>query len=353
MASIRQRDGRYQVRITRKGYGALSKTFTNRGDAVKWARATEVAIEQGAIQTQARSMTLAAAITKYRRERMPLKKAARSEQYILNLWARSPLADAAMERIRPAQIAEWRDTRLTSGAAAQTVRNDLTVLSAIFEQAIKEWGCDSLVNPVRRIRRPAAPKPRTRRISPDEVSAIKTATASPHLPALIDLAIETAMRLGELTSITPSMLDLTMRTVTLLDSKNGHGRVVPLSSAALEILKRRSANVAPNDKIFATSSHGATVAFKRAVERARKSAHQRDSLTIRSNFLTDLRFHDLRREATTRFFERGLDLVSVASITGHRVVEMVRRYTAFRASDLAARLDQPKTASHLTNSLIT
>ena len=51
MASIRQRDGKFQVRIIRKGYRALSKTFTNRGDAVKWARATEVEIERGVIQT--------------------------------------------------------------------------------------------------------------------------------------------------------------------------------------------------------------------------------------------------------------------------------------------------------------
>ena len=287
-----------------------------------------------------RSVTLADAITRYREERTPLKKSARSERYLLDAWARCPLAKTLLNRIRPAQIAEWRDARVNSGAAAQTVRNALTVLSAIYEQAIREWGHDQLVNPVRRIRRPSAPKPRTRRVTAEELSALKKATESPHLSDLIDLAVETGMRLGELASITPSMVNTAARTVTLNDSKNGNGRAVPLSMVALGIIQRRSANTISTDRLFPITSHSATVAFKRAVLRARKRFQQRDSLPIRSDFLADLRFHDLRREATTRFFERGLDLVSVASITGHKVAEMVKRYTAFRASDLAEKLDR-------------
>ena len=339
MATIRRRLGKYQARIQRRGMPHLARTFSNRRDAEKWARATEVEIERGGIQAHTRSITLSDAIERYRRERTPHKKSARSERYKLDAWARSSLADTPLNRIRPAQIAEWRDARTASGTAAQTVRNDLTTLSAIYEQAIREWGFDHLSNPVRRIRRPPAPRPRTRRVTTEEISAIKAATASPHLSDLIDLAIETGMRLGELVSITPSMVDSSARTVTLKDSKNGHGRVVPLSTVALGTLQKRSSNTVFTDRLFPISSHGATVAFKRAVVRARNRLHQRDSLPIRSDFLTDLRFHDLRREATTRFFEKGLDLVSVASITGHRVAEMVKRYTAFHASDLAARLD--------------
>ena len=75
MASIRQRDGKFQVRIIRIGHRALSKTFTNRGDAVKWARAVEVEIERGAIQTHTRFITLRDAIDRYRRERTPNKRA--------------------------------------------------------------------------------------------------------------------------------------------------------------------------------------------------------------------------------------------------------------------------------------
>ena len=51
-----------------------------------------------------------------------------------------------------------------------------------------------------------------------------------------------------------------------------------------------------------------------------------------------LRFHDLRHEATSRFFERGLNVMEVASVTGHKTLQMLKRYTHLSATDLATRL---------------
>lgn len=342
MASIRQRDGKFQVRIIRKGHRAISKTFTNRGDAVKWARATEVEIERGAIQTHTRFITLRDAIDRYRRERTPHKKSARSERYLLAAWARSSLAGNPLNRIRPAQIAEWRDARTAAGASAQTVRNHLTALSSVFQAAITEWGHDDLSNPVRRIRRPPPPRARTRRVTPDEIEAIKAHTESKDLPDLIDLAVETAMRLGEAVTLTVTSVDPGNRTLTLSDTKNGHSRVVPLSPRAIVILKTRLARAASerDNRLFPITAHAATVAFKRAVARARRAHRVELSTPHQAPYLDDLRFHDLRREATSRLFERGLSVMEVSSITGHRVLEMLRRYTALQAKDLAAKLQQ-------------
>ena len=341
MASIRQRDGKFQVRIIRKGHRALSKTFTNRGDAIKWARATEVEIERGAIWTGTRSVTLADAITRYRRERTPHKKSARSERYLLNAWARSNLAEIPVNRIRPAQIAEWRDARTAAGASAQTVRNHLTALSTVFQAAITEWGHDDLSNPVRRIRRPPPPRARTRRVTPEELEVIKAHTESKDLPDLIDLAVETAMRLGEAVTLTVTSVDLENRTLTLLETKNGHSRLVPLSPKAISILRARISKISENDrKLFTITAHAATVAFKRAVARARRAHRVELSTPHQAPYLDDLRFHDLRREATSRLFERGLSVMEVSSITGHRVLEMLRRYTALQAKDLVAKLQQ-------------
>ena len=341
MASIRQRDGKFQVRIIRKGHRALSKTFTNRGDAVKWARATEVEIERGAIWTGSRSVTLADAITRYRRERTPHKKSARSERYLLNAWVRSNLAEIPLNRIRPAQIAKWRDARTAAGASSQTVRNHLTALSSIFQAAITEWGHDELSNPVRRIRRPPPPRPRTRRVTPEEIEAIKKHTGSQGLPDLVDLAVETAMRLGEVVALTAGSVNLKSRTVTLSDTKNGHSRVVPLSRRATTILEARIASASPHvSKLFPITAQAATVAFRRAVLRAGRAHRLELSTSPQDTYLNDLRFHDLRREATSRLFERGLSVMEVSSITGHRVLEMLRRYTALQAKDLAAKLQQ-------------
>jgi integrase len=54
--------------------------------------------------------------------------------------------------------------------------------------------------------------------------------------------------------------------------------------------------------------------------------------------IEDLRFHDLRHEATTRLFEKGLNIMEVASITGHKDLRMLRRYTHLKAEDLAQKL---------------
>jgi integrase len=342
MASIRERDGKYQVRIVRKGYPPLSRTFTTRTDAARWARATEVEIERGAIVSGAKCPTLAEAIERYMAECTPRKKSARSERYLLQSWARSSLAPCLLIRLRPSQIAQWRDRRLAQGASVQTVRNGLTALSTVFEQAIREWGVDYAINPVRRIKRPSPPKARTRRVSDTEVLAIKAVTGSPHLSDLIDLAVETAMRLGELVALRVGQIDLAARTVALPDSKNGHGRTVPLSRTAIQILERRQDEAGPDPKarLFPVTSHAVTVAFRRAVQRAKacRSANGQDHGS--RHHLDDLRFHDLRREATSRLFERGLDVMAVSSVTGHRVLEMVRRYTALKATDIAIKLDK-------------
>ena len=343
MASIRQRDGKFQVRVIRKGHRALSRTFTNRGDAVKWARATEVEIERGAIQTHTRSITLSDAIERYRRERTPHKKSARSERYILDAWARSSIAGTPLSRIRPAQIAEWRDARFTSGAAAQTVRNGLTALSAVFEQAIREWGHDQLVNPVQRIRRPPAPRGRCRRISQEETRGIINNTESPSLAPIVTLALATGMRLSEITLMRWENLDFQQQTLLLPDTKNGDARTIPLSTTALNTLLAlsKTRTTSSYGRVFNISPHAVTVAFRRAVRRARAAyiADQAAQGMPDERLFCNLRFHDLRHEAVTRLFEKGLNMIEVASISGHKSLQMLKRYTHLQATELAKKLD--------------
>ena len=69
------------------------------------------------------------------------------------------------------------------------------------------------------------------------------------------------------------------------------------------------------------------MAIKKAFSRATRRAG-----------IEDLHFHDLRHEATTRLFERGLNIMEVSSITGHTDFRMLRRYTHLKAEDLAKKL---------------
>jgi integrase len=156
---------------------------------------------------------------------------------------------------------------------------------------------------------------------------------------LIDLGLATAMRLGEMLSLTPRQIDLALRTATLNDSKNGSSRVIPLSSRAIQILSTRIEALDDlNQPLFPITSHAVTIAFRRAVSRAKKSPLGKTFLTTPTIILEDIRFHDLRREAISRFFEKGLDLMKVAAISGHKTTEMVQRYTKFVMPDVALEL---------------
>ena len=52
----------------------------------------------------------------------------------------------------------------------------------------------------------------------------------------------------------------------------------------------------------------------------------------------NMTFHDLRHEATSRLFEKGLNPMQVAAITGHKTLQMLKRYTHLRAEDLVGML---------------
>ena len=89
------------------------------------------------------------------------------------------------------------------------------------------------------------------------------------------------------------------------------------------------------------TNHAVSVAWRRAVSRARKAYEKEcEEKEIKPDqaYLVNLTFHDLRHEATSRFFEKGLNPMQVAAITGHKTLQMLKRYTHLKAEDLAEML---------------
>jgi integrase len=330
MASIRKRNDKYQARIHRRGVGFISKTFLTRSDALGWARKAEVNVERLALGP--RCPTLGELVARYAEEVSPKKKSARSEKYILNAWKNSPFGSRSADSVTPALFARWRDERLAGGAAGSTVRNHLNTLSAVYRHAATEWGFHQLSNPVAQLKRPSPGKSRTRRVSDEEINALLSVTWSPSLAPLVRLAIHTGMRLSELLNLQWRHINLTTQTAYLPDTKNSHARTVPLSSGAVEIFTnlRRQVIQQLDGRVFDLTPHGATVSFARACRRLRKATA--------GTRATDLRFHDLRHEAVSRLFEQGLNPIEVASISGHRSIQMLARYTHLNAASLAKRL---------------
>lgn len=252
--------------------------------------------------------------------------------------SRSALATKPLEEITSVDIAEYRDARLQTIRAGtdkplsnSTVRLELALLSNLFEIARIEWGwCNS--NPVQKIRKPKAPAGRERRLSPREDRMIQRYLdrhPNPELKAIVNLALETAMRQGEILSLQWEDINLKTGVAHLPMTKNGSKRDIPLSPKARTTLI--GIGVRSQGRVFKYTSSGIKSSWRFMVQKIG---------------IADLHFHDLRHEAVSRLFELGtLDMMEVAAISGHKSLSMLKRYTHLKAQRLVKKLENPRKKS--------
>jgi integrase len=251
----------------------------------------------------------------------PKKRGAAQEHYKVRVILSHPIADLSLDRLTATEIAKYRDDRLRQ-VVGDTVRRELALVQHCLELARREWGLGLLLNPVRQIKLPSIGRARERRATPGELAQLMEACAGTRywLPAMIKLAVETGMRRSELLSLRWTDVDLSLRTVYVANPKNGHPRTVPLSSGAVQTLAQVPRT---DDRLFPVTAN----AFRLAWERLKRRAG-----------VDGLRFHDLRHEAVSRFFEKGLSMPEVAAISGHRDPRMLMRYTHPKAEAIADKL---------------
>ena len=285
--------------------------------------------------------TLSEALDRYEKEISSTKKGYNQERKRISQWKRHPLAIRFLASIRGADLAQYRDEKIAEGYAANTIRLNLAIISHLFEIARKEWGMEGLANPVKSIRVPPPPKGRDRRLLPGEEKILTEAcdTYKGDMPHIVQLALETGMRRGEIASMTWEMVNIKQRTITLPKTKNGEKRIVPLSREAVRILSTLPRRIDGN--VWGITQDAITRAFLLILKRGRE-AYEKDCREKRtkpdSKLLSNITFHDLRHEATSRFFEKGLNPMEVSTITGHKTLQMLKRYTHLRAEDLAEKL---------------
>jgi len=327
MASIRKR-GSYQweARVRKKGRPVTSRTFETRAEAERWAKEIESDMDRGVYVSRkaAESTTLREALDRYIEEYLPRLAHYEANIYRVRRLQRRALADRFMAATHGQDIAAYIKDRETEGVGANTIRLELAFLSRLFNVAIRDWGMASLTNPVSQVSRPKIPKGRERRLEEGEEERL-LAVVSPEMRNIINLALETAMRREEIATLRWSRIDLERRTATLYETKNSETRTTPLSPLALDILRGLKAeSEGRNDRVFTQSPSAITQAMRRACKNAG---------------LADLHFHDLRHEATSRLFENtDLDLMEIRSITGHKTLQMLARYSHLRMNRLADRL---------------
>lgn len=328
--------------VRKKGWPTAIKTFRTKRDAQDWARHTEDDMVRGVYidRAPAESTTLESAMNRYLKEISPTKSAGSERRETVRAKPLlDELGDYALIAITPDLIGQYRDDRLALDKSGNTVRLELALLSHLFNIAIREWRMGLIYNPVAAVRKPAAGPGRNRRLLPDEEKALLAAcdqASNPMLGWMVRTAIYTGMRAGEIRSLRRDQVDLARRIIFLNKTKNGSARTVPLTQRAVEVIQESLAHpVRPKDTDLIYWGEPGRDGQRRAYEYY--PAWRR--ALIRAG-ITNLRFHDLRHEAVSRLVEAGLGDQEVAAISGHKSMQMLRRYTHLRSEDLVARLDQ-------------
>jgi integrase len=326
MASFRQHGNGWQARVRRKGTPDQTKSFLSLQDAQKWARSVEIEIDRGTYvdTSNDQRMTMADLIDRYILEVLPRMKGETEDCIRLKAIKRHPVCKIRLSSLTPTVMGHYRDERLTQVSAGTVIR-ELAYISSIINHARREWGIN-IENPIRMVRKPQSPQGRNRILSATEKNSLLVAVKpsgrrNVWLEPVVKLALETAMRRGELLSLRWSNIDLKRRTALLETTKNGERRIVPLSSSAVDILNNLPRQI--SGEVFPISACALAAMFDRAVLRAG---------------LLDFRFHDLRHTAITELAKKLPNLLELSSVSGHKSLKMLQRYYHPNAEELAHKL---------------
>lgn len=317
MSSITYRNGKFrvQIRIEQK---YISKTFTRKTDAIKWAKEQEVLIEKGLLEsTQIKKLSLSELLRQYESVKLSKLKGYAIEKHRINQIDREIGGYLASEITTP-RLAEYRDNQLKNGHRVQTVIHKVGTI----KRALKFGMENGFVKEIPKCILPSLKNARNRRLDQKDIERLLK-TADEYLKQVVILLIETAMRRGELSSIVLADIDLDSRLVTLRDTKNGDDRTIPISIKALDSLTYLISH-AKSDYLLNYSKEWLTEKFIKH---------------CRSIGLEDYRLHDLRHEGVSRLFEKGLNMMEVSSVSGHRDLSMLKRYTHIRPATLLTKLD--------------
>ena len=349
MATIQERKGKngstFRVLIRIKGFPEQVKSFKRRTDAKLWAQQTESAIRKGefkSVTTEARRHTLKVVIHAYREEVMPHKAPStqRSEKTFLNFWE-NELGDYALSFLDADTISKKitaltnagdtrqklvKDAKPNKPKSKKTIKHYRDTLERLLNFAKqKGWMGQNPMDGVPRVTK--INNARTRYLDDDERKALlKSCKESPNelLYPIVIFALSTGARLGEITGLTLSDINLAFKKAILRDTKNGETRSVPIMGHLNAVLK---AHISSLDKFYEDKEVETKWLFPRKdslkpIDIRKAWVNAREEAKI-----DDFRFHDLRHSAASYLAMNGASLLEIAAVLGHKTLQMVKRYS--------------------------
>lgn len=332
MASYVEVKSGWKAMVRRKGHKAQCKTFSTKKLAEAWVRKVETEIERFEAGLPSKQPSISDIFTRWRDEVAPYRKGERWDTIRINMflssWPAHTLATPIDSPQVPQHLRDWRDRRLGE-ISSGSVNREFSLVSSIFGHAIKEGWVTMPANPISLVKRPKDNQPRKQRCSDAQLLAIvgplpdrKPETGEDFLPWVAHFAVETAMRLGEICQLTWSDIDVTNKTVHVLDEwtpdnptaksvKTNTSRDIPLSKKACDIVNKLSGYF-PDDpmeaEIFPVESYYISCLWAKAADDAGHG---------------EIMFRDLRREATTRIAAKVKDVMKLSAITGHKDLKIL------------------------------
>lgn len=238
--------------------------------------------------------------------------------------------DAFLKDITPKSVSDYKTYCRGKGLSATSINHRRSLLNHAFNLALKEWEWVS-ENPMVRVRPEKVNNARDRWLTiEEEQTLLGNCTLHPTLKGnavgerlwlreVVLFALNTGMRQDEILSLEWPHVDLSRRTATVVRSKNGEKRTVPLNRTALDLLASKSKVRGIRSNYIFMNELGVKIgrrnllrAFYNVVERAK---------------IDDFRFHDLRHTFATRLAQAGIDLYTIAKLLGHRDIKMAQRYS--------------------------
>ncbi len=327
MATFRNRHGKWQARVARKGIKPVSKSFQTKQDAERWARQVEAEIDKGSYTNVALAerTLLKDIIERYIQEVTLQTRSMKEDRYRLGAMMRHWIGSLTMIQLTPAKVAQYRDERLKKVSAGAVIR-ELAYISSIINHSRREWGIN-MTNPVPFVKKPPSPQGRNKTLTNDELERLLKA-CTPRVKngniwvlPIVKFALASAMRRGEMLGLHWHEVDFQKRTAHIPITKNGTSRTVPLSSEALAILQSLPRSL--DGRVFPINGPNLSAIF----DKARRIAK-----------LYDFHFHDLRHMAITRMAEKLPNVIELSAVSGHKSLSMLIRYYHPNPEQLAEKL---------------
>lgn len=322
----------WQAVIRKKGHKPIKRTFDLKSDAQQWAAEQEGLIKAKRYKDPrlASLVSLGEALDKYREEGFLEKKAASTmarEVYSKRNLERLIGESTPLSDIDSMVTHQYQNTRLTEGGSASAVRQELAMLSRMFNKARKIWRVpvDNPVNDVERVKPGPA---RDRFLTTEEARLVieeaKRAQNKKFYPFVL-LLMHTGMRSGEAARLHTAFVDLQKRSILIKETKSGHPRNVPLTRQAAEAL----GSIKTDGYFFLNQIHLDSQnlmlhpgnvfrpCWKALWHRLKKNGKEIPHFTP----------HDIRHTAASHLLMAGVDIRVIADILGHSTLQMAMRYT--------------------------